>query len=146
MAKGPDRLYYVIAEDDKALYERLNEEFQKRMSNKNQFLLAMAVGFKEGNFRSFGKKVSFVRTEYLNDEDKALINSVAIKETGGVEVLSKTEEVFRIAEGYAHGGIRLLNTQITSKQFGSFFKQFEKEVVEIYRGLDLDDEKENPSS
>ena len=48
-------------------------------STKEIFLLASIIGFRKGHRISFkGSKESYVRTEYLNDEDFAIINSLAV--------------------------------------------------------------------
>jgi len=60
-----DRLF--IDEDDKNLYEVLKREFgsAERMSNKDAFLLAMAVGFKNGVKEKIKRKFGYVRNEYF---------------------------------------------------------------------------------
>jgi len=128
MAKKPDRLN--IAEEDKRLFDELKEIVFLDLQNKEQFLFAMAYGFKYGARRELGKREGFVRAEYLNGKDKALIYALALIEKKSEIVLTNLEEVFLIAEEYAHGGIRVLFDYINSIQHGSFFKHLESDLVD----------------
>jgi len=141
MNKVPDRLY--IDENDRKLYDEVIEEIfrgkigdeEKRWERKDQFLLAMAIGFKNEVRRPLKKKEGFIRKEYLKPEDKALINAIAIYDTGSIEVLLDKQKVFSIAEEYAHAGIRILHGEIKSGEPGSYLKKLEKDLFEKYKGL-----------
>ncbi len=103
---------------------------------KDEFLFAMAIGFKNKVKPSLKMpKDGFFLTKDLKPEDEALINAMAVWESNSVDVLSNKEEVFKIAEEYAHGGVRILHDSIGSTQFGSFSKQFEKMLHEIHEEL-----------
>lgn len=130
MSNIPDRLY--IDKDDRPLYEKLEEEEMFKRTRKEQFLFAMAIGFKNKLKRPIDKSEGFFLTKDLRPEDETLINALAIWEANSVEVLSNKEEVFKIAEAYAHGGIKILYGKIDTTQFGSFSKHFEKELHEIF--------------
>lgn len=131
MAEIPDRLY--IDKKDVNLYKEC--EIFKDKSNREQLLFAMAIGFKNSVKHPLERKEGFVRTEYLKPEDFALLNAVAMYDAKTPEILANKEEVFKIAEEYAHAGIKLLYEKIKSLQYGSFYKQFEKELFEIYNEL-----------
>lgn len=135
MARGPDRL--SIDRADRELYEHdaIKSEILKGRENKEQFLFAMAIGFKNQVRRPLDAREGFVRAEYLRPEDEALIDAVAIHDTGSADVLADREAVFRIAEEYAHAGIRLLYDRATSSQPGSFYKQLEKDLFELLDAL-----------
>ncbi len=145
MSDIPDRLH--IDKGDRGLYERLeNESLFEGTTRKEQFLLAMAIGFKSKAKRALTNKESggFFRTSYLRPEDEALMNAVALCDCGSVDLLPNRAEVFRIAEEYAHGGIRLLVGQVDSTEFGSLAKHLEKDLFTMYSELDLDsDDDEN---
>ncbi|HEY8363043.1 MAG TPA: hypothetical protein VIK77_09195 [Tissierellaceae bacterium] len=135
MSKMPDRLY--IDKEDESLYNYLkNEIFEGNERNKELFLLAMSIGFKNQIKRSLDKKKDYVREEYLLPEDYALLNAVAMFEKGP-EILSNRAEVFKIAEEYAHAGIKILVDEINSSSFESYTKRFEKDIFEIYKKLEL---------
>ena len=144
MAEIPDRLN--IDKDDRELYAEVEgEDVFKGRDNKDLFLFAMAMGIASGVSSPLNAKEGFVRTEYLKPEDQTLINAVAISEKrGSVDLLSQKEAVYRIAEEYAHAGIKLLADKTRSTQIGSFHKQFEKELRELCSELlaDEDDEQD----
>lgn len=134
--KEPDRL--CIDKSDRDLYNIIKREsIFLGKGDKELFIIAMAFGFKNKARISLPNRETsgYTRTSYLTLQDKALIYAVALKEKGSVEVLSDKEEVFKIAEEYAHGGIKILHDTIESTQFGSFSKQFEKKLYEIYEEL-----------
>lgn len=138
--REPDRIH--IDKKDRELYEVLkSEEIFKDRENKDLFVISMAYGFKNRIKEGIEKKEGFVRVEYLSGWDLALINAVAMYDTNSVEVISNKEEVFKIAEEYAHAGVKLLFDKINSVQFGTFDKQFEKELHETYEELVAQDDK-----
>ena len=141
-----DRLF--IDEDDKNLYEVLKREFgsAERMSNKDAFLLAMAVGFKNGVKEKIKRKFGYVRNEYLKSEDRTLLDAIAVNTIEKIDVLMDDDEVFKIAEEYAHAGIRLLADEIKASSFGSFTKKFEKELFELLKEINKDSEYEEEIS
>ncbi len=138
MPEIPDRIN--IDKKDRDLYNKLdNEEILKRKggarTRKEQFITAMAIGFKNNVRRPLESKDGFVLLKDLRTEDMALINSISIYETKSVDVLSDIGEVFKISEEFAHGGIRLLVDKIESIPYGSFEKLFEKEICDLYNRL-----------
>lgn len=136
MARKPDRL--SIDEKDKSLYDEIEETVFLGQQNKDQFLFAMAYGFRHQASRSIARREGFVRAEYLAPDDEALINALAVSETGSAAVLSNRERVYEIAEQYAHGGIRLLHAQIQSTQHGSFYKVFERDMFDLLKNSRCD--------
>ena len=81
------------------------------------------------------------------DTGGTFTDAIAINDNNSVDVLANREEVFQIAEEYAHAGIRLLHDKIKSTQLGgSFDKQFEKELIDIYKELDLGENGEKDTS
>ncbi|MEM2942808.1 MAG: hypothetical protein QXT81_05250 [Candidatus Bathyarchaeia archaeon] len=138
MARTPDRLSIDKADRDLYDHNAVKSEILKGRENKEQFLFTMAIGFKNQVRRPLDAREGFVRTEYLRPEDEALIDAVAIYDTGSPDVLADREAVFRIAEEYAHAGIRLLYDRATSSQPGSFYKQLEVELFALLGALERD--------
>jgi hypothetical protein len=127
----PDRFY--IDKDDRQYYEKLTEDNFlnfKDKSQREQFLLAMAVGYENERKHVLKSREGFFFSSYM--PDKTLINSLAINEKGTVDVLADEKEVFNIAEQYASGGVRFLVDAINQTQFGSYDKYFEKELFDSY--------------
>jgi hypothetical protein len=134
----PDRLY--IDEKDRDLYSKVEKEvFSNQLLNerKNQFLFALSIGFRNEIRAQLETREGFFRSEYLLPKDVSLINAVAIYATDSIEILSNIKEVYRIAEEYAHGGIRILHDEIATNQVGSYFKMFEKDIYELKKSLNI---------
>jgi hypothetical protein len=132
----PDRLYIDRADRDLYDDETLKSEVFRRRENRDQFVFAMCLGFKHGVRRPLNTRDGFFLAQNLRLEDEALIDAVAIHETGSAEVLTDREAVFRIAEEYAHAGIRLLHDEAASGQPGSFFKRLELDLSGLLESID----------
>ena len=131
----PDRFY--IDREDRPYYQRAEEENVINFKNRNQkeqFLLAMAIGFENEQKRELKTRDGFFFSNYLGPEDKTLINAIAISEYGSSDILANEKEVFNIAEQYASAGIRMLVDSIDKIQFGKFDKIFEKDLIELLNG------------
>jgi len=132
MSGEPDRLY--VEKSDIKIYDRLKERdspFYKK-ENKEIFIMAMVLGFKEGGTKVLSKKEGYVRTEYLTPEEKALMNAIAIYNEGTLDVLLDKKKVYSIAEEYAAYGIRLLHDWVFGGEYGSFAKKLESELVQMF--------------
>lgn len=135
MTKVPDRLY--VDKEDIKLYKFLqNEELFNGRENKDLFIIAIAFGYNNGLRKKIERREGFVRTEYLKEEDWALIYSIAL-DIGPIEILEDDKMIFEVIEEYAKGGIELIVDKIEKTQFGSFEKKFEKELYEIYNKLKI---------
>ncbi len=128
-----DRLFIEKGEREK-LYDKI--EIFGEKSRKEQFLFAMAFGFKNKIKRPLGTKEGFFLTKDLRVEDEALMDIVAVYDTGSADILSDRGEVFKIAEEYAHAGIHLLHEEISSIEYGSFNKYFERYLYETLNGIE----------
>ena len=133
----PDRIN--IEKQDRELYKNLDsEEFLKfkdsggERTRKEQFLLAMAIGFKNNTRIGLNNKDGFFLIKDLLPKDEALINAIAINDHNDVGILDNLSDVYKIAEEYAHAGIRILIGKIESIEFGKFEKIFEQEIYEKY--------------
>lgn len=128
----PDRFY--IDKEDRPYYNKVIEENVVNFKNKNQkeqFLLAMAIGFENDQKRELKTRDGFFFSHDLGAEDRTLINALAIHKRGSADILTNEKEVFDIAEQYASAGIRILADSIDKVQFGKFDKMFEKDLVEM---------------
>jgi hypothetical protein len=143
MSNIPDRIDIEKGERE-TLYDTI--DIFKNKSRKEQFLFAMAIGYKNKVKRKLETREGFFLIKDMRLEDEALINAIAINDSNSVEILANKEDVFRIAEEYAHAGIKLLFDKIESTQFGSFEKQFEKELFDAYNELDFGEDSEKHTS
>lgn len=129
MAKNPDRLY-IDKDKDRKLYNALEEEIFKGTTRKEQFFFAMAYGFLYDIRIELSTKDNWFLVKDMGPEDESIIYALAIAKTNSVGILANKAEVYKIAEEYAHGGIKLLHDEVTSKQPGSFYKRFEKTLFD----------------
>lgn len=125
-----------ISKSDRPIYsDILKSGPLKGRYNKEIFLLAMVLGFKEGERISIkGHKESFIRAESLNSDDIALINALAITEERRPDVISDKRNVFEIAEEYAHSGLNILRKLVNEQ--GTFIKKYETFLREHLETID----------
>jgi hypothetical protein len=100
--------------------------------NKDIFLAALVVGYHEGVKLPLQSKEGYFRTEYLKDEEKALIKSIAVATTGDLNILLDEQKIYSIAEEYATGGISLLRDKVQSGGYGSYAKKLENELLKNF--------------
>lgn len=131
-ADGPELLY--VDKDNKHLYDDLSFLQMKEFERKDQFMFAVAFGFINDFKPELNRREFITRTSYLKEEDQALLNAIAIKSTGSIDILSDKKEVYHIAERYANGGIQLLSDEVGSK-YGSFEKRLEKILIELFNKI-----------
>ena len=138
MTRIPDRL--SIDKADRELYDHdtIASEVLAGRTRKEQFLFAMAIGFRNRVRRALNTREGFFLAKDMHPGDEALIDAVAIYENDSAEVLADRELVFRIAEEYARGGIRLLYDTVTSGQPGSFYKKLEAQLFGLLDSLDFE--------
>jgi hypothetical protein len=138
MAKGPDRIN--IDKIDRELYNTLDQEEMLRFkggrrTRREQFMFSLATGFNSGLKKEINNKEGWFNSRELQPEDYAILNAIAIFHTGSVDILTQPDQVFKIAEEYAHIGIRILSDKIKNMQFGSFNKKFEKDLDGLYKEI-----------
>lgn len=101
---------------------------------KDQFLLALATGFKNKEKKPIRNRHILFKTKYFKENDEALLNAITLYETGDVSKLTDKAEVYRIAEQYANAGIEILKQEDDIKH-GNYLKKFEKNVIDSYNEL-----------
>ncbi len=130
MPAKPDRLY-MDRDSDKRLYDRLDNESLLKADRKEQFLLAMAFGFRHGSRIPLRAREGLFLTQVMHPEDEALLDALAVHASDGdLTVLADRGKVYGIAEEYAHGGLRLICDWLGSVQMGSANGQLELELHE----------------
>ena len=84
-----------------------------KIANKTSFMLCLAVGFELKKTRPRPPRRSdAVVLSYLNDQDKALMSSIALAHSRDHTVLLDEDKVYDIIEEYAAGGLEVLVTQM----------------------------------
>ena len=134
MSKKRDRLY--VGKGDKELFDELAEKWiLKDRNRRDQFLLAMAYGVARKKTRPFEKREEMFFLKDLRPQDEALLDAIALKARGSLEVLSDKEAVYTIAQEYAHAGVSLLVAELRKAALGSFEKRFELGLNEVLARL-----------
>lgn len=133
--KKPDRLYIDKKDLDDFNRLKATDSPFAGSQNKDVFMAAMVIGYYEGSRVKIKKKEGYVRESYLNSEDRALINALAVSEEGNLNVLLDAQRVFSIAEQYATGGIRLLKARVFGEEYGSYTKKLESELLRAYEKI-----------
>jgi len=122
MASNPTRLY-ISSKLKKVLEEAGSyDPFFKDLANKEQFFLALSLGFLKRHKVELGKKEEFVRKEYLLEDDDSFLKAVAVADTKDPKVIIDLGKVYEIAEQYASGGADFLR-ELVCDDPGSFAKK-----------------------
>ncbi len=148
--KGGDRLYNVRIrrpEEQEYIYKELTnkKEFGTFETYKDLFMMAMVVGFLEGNRQPFQNTSETINWQVFNaSTDEPVINIIAYLETEDFTILyDYTEDSFKekikIAEEYAAGGAKLIYDVIMSDQKNGLQKiiDYIQEFDEIKNHSDL---------
>ncbi|MFH1971024.1 MAG: hypothetical protein ABIJ05_01415 [Patescibacteria group bacterium] len=135
--KKRDRVFCDNLKDYKILKEE-TELFKRENTNSSIFIIAMALGFKEGKIHKTPLKKGkegVVRLTYFKEEHLSMIKAVAIMDSG-LDVLFDEDKVYSIAEEYANGGIKMLKRElIANKEPGSYIKKLCTELLDISRKI-----------
>jgi len=141
-----DRLY--IEKKDRELYDKLDEEEMLKFNFKGgrrnrleQFLFALAFGYKNEVCKSLSSREGFILLKDLPSEVDALLSAVAIAFSGSIEVLADHERLYKIGEEYACGGLKILIEKLEGP-LGTFEKELEKELVDLYNMLSIENDGE----
>jgi hypothetical protein len=138
------RLYIERNElgDFKYLQEEKDSPFYKK-DNKEVFIAAMIVGFKNDMRKQFQTRQEYIWSHYLNDEELSIIKALAINKEKSLTVLNDKEKVFQIAGEYASGGIKYLKDSIFNKKHhGSYLKRLESELLDVLENFQIEDSKD----
>lgn len=104
--------------------------------NKELFLMAMIIGFRNGTRVKLDTRDTFARIEYLNSKEKSIIKAIAVAEDGDLNVLLDKKKFYSIAEEYAAGGIKLLKEKVFGGEPGNYFKKLESDLLDDFKKID----------
>lgn len=132
MAEGRRIIY---DNEDKEIYDKLRNSsgIFNKLDIIDLFALALIYGKKEGKRTQLGKGATGrVRESTIrNSRVKDLMMVIAVDETGSIDVLSDTNEYFRICEEYAKTGIKLLENDYIENS-DDLVNELEMEMFEFY--------------
>ncbi len=91
-----------------------NPEAAPFLLMKDVFMWAVALGVRAGERRPLdsGSRQIFRWDQLSQDLDVPVLRAIAIAETGDVEVLTREDQVLRIAEEYANAGVREIKEEL----------------------------------
>ena len=143
MAEGRRIIY---DEEDKQIYDKLRAStgIFNKLEIIDLFALALIYGKKAGKRTQLGKGANGrVRESTIrNSPIKELMMVIAVEETGNMDVLSDTNEYFRICEEYAKTGIKLLEKDYIENS-DDLLNDLEMEMFEFYDEVIAEDIAEN---
>ena len=125
----------VYDEDDKKIYDKLKagSGIFNKLDLIDLFALALIYGKKKGKRTKLGKgAIGRIRESTIrNSSVKELMMIIAVDETGSIDVLSDTNEYFKICEEYAKTGIKLLEEDYIENS-DDLINDLEMEMFEFY--------------
>ena len=77
-----------------------------RIGHKEQFLIALSLGFKLGSPTKLKKPVDLTRTSYMSEEEESLFYAIAIKHFKDIKDIDSVGDIYDLAEQYANSGIQ----------------------------------------
>ena len=124
-----DRIF--CAKADRDLYETFKNQspFLKNRDNKDLFLFAFTYGVKHNCREALPDKFGFIRLEYLNDYDWAILKIVILSILPPIENVNDKKIIIEMAQEYAHGGIKYIIDVIKKNKGIEFDTYFENELL-----------------
>lgn len=100
-------------------FEKMLEDFIKDKKDKifetykDAIVFAACLGFEKNERQSFQQSSEPIKIHIFKDQDIAVINAIALAETGDPKVMSESEEKkLEIFEEYACGGLEILKNKV----------------------------------
>ena len=113
---------------------------ENKIGRKEQFFVALGLGYKSGQRTPIkATKLIFLEKD-MNKYECDLLWAIAIKEKGSIEHVEGKDEVYHIAEEYAHTGILYLNSIEKNSSFDNYLKNFEKIVFKELKKIEEENE------
>ena len=132
----------IFDDEDKEIYGRLRSgsNIFSDLDLIDLFAIALIYGKKEGKRTELGKgAIGRIRDSTIrNSNVKELMVVIAADETGSIDVLSDTNEYFRICEEYAKTGIKLLEKEYIENS-DDLINDMEMEMFEFYDDVIAED-------
>jgi len=103
---------------------------------KQVFMYALGIGFRNQKRTPLKKRTGVIPLATFSSADLSIIKAVAIADKKSLDVLfgDNLQEMFKIAEEYANGGIDLLDYQVFGPEPGDPDKKMEQTLRDILTG------------
>lgn len=129
---------YVSSDEDADFYKKDSKILNKfGMERGDQFVIAMALGYKAGLKTPLDKKVHLSNWPSMSKSNKVLMKVLAIVDTNDFKIISDEEKVVRIAEEYANTGIKMIQDFEKDSPHDLELDEFENMINNEYDKLEL---------
>ena len=117
-----------ISEEDFDFYttSKILGTDNNKIGHKEQFLIALSLGFKLGHTTELKKPKDFFRSDYLTEEDESIIYAIAINHFKDIKNIESVSDIFTLAEEYANSGIQIVKDLEKNSSYDNYLKKFEK--------------------
>ena len=99
-----------------------------KIGHKEQFLLALSLGFKLGSPTELKKPVDLTRSAYMNEEEESLFYAIAINHFKDVKDTGSVADIYNLAEQYANSGIQIVMDLEKDSSYENYQIKFERLV------------------
>ena len=137
----PNVIIFDIDKEDRKRIEIIKESNVLDFSNSSNaelFLFAVALGLQDNEKVPLSSHETFLRYEYLRDNEEALLLSTAIQGFEDLEIVSSTSMVVDLAQELAHYGFIKLEHLVSGGSLEIIENEFINEVVEAVNEIDMD--------
>jgi len=132
------------SEEFELYFQELGNKENKFFDNmKDVYMMAIAVGFKYGQPLAFSKSAGEdIALRYFNDDDKKIMDLVALSVTDDISILLSDEEYqerkYKLLEEYANGGMKIMVEEfckpvVDISEFYKFVEGFESNADVAYK-------------
>lgn len=119
---GTNKIYNEISSSPGAIKSN-------SLKNRDIFLLALAIGYKNNIRTPINKIDRFVTNEAFGKVLPFVVDSLAISKKGDIEVISEeSQKLYKIAEEYANGGLNLLKDDYVGNS-DEFIEMLRSEII-----------------
>jgi len=136
----PNVIIFDIDKTDRNRIEIIKESNILDFSNSSNaelFLFAVSLGLQDNEQVPLSSHETFLRYEYLHDNEEALLLSIAIQKFEDLDVVSSLSVIVDLAQELAHYGFIRLEHIVSGGSLELVENKFISEVVEVVNTLDL---------
>lgn len=116
------------------IYKRLLSDKLSPFHSKNMadvFVYAAVYGFNANKKEELETKIPQISAIAFDNRQKAVLLSIAISSTGGIDTLFSSDETITIIEQYANGGIDLLEDNLLGSIHGDAITRMSSKLRDI---------------
>jgi|LSQX01.3.fsa_nt_gb hypothetical protein len=137
----PNVIIFDIDKADRKRIEIIKESNILDFSNSSNaelFLFAVSLGLQDNERIPLSSHETFLRYEYLHDNEEALLLSIAIQKFEDLDIVSSLNHIVDLAQELAHYGFIKLEHIVSGGSLELIENEFINEVVNRVSGLDME--------